>query len=225
MSAVQCPSEIHSCPEAEDWHSSRQDPPEDDPPAGNVTNLPPTPPKPPSVGFSPNPRDINEAERKDDPLQTAGVTYYGYRYYDPVTGRWPSRDPIEERGGLNLYGFVGNNVVNKFDLLGLFDIFVSTFINIDVDLEIKPGKKGPCDDFSIGNQVSYWTKDDAADADMEANEGPIKRLVLLELAAKIIHKIKCCTFVGRSGTLTRRISWVDKNGYQEKTNVTPFPNE
>ncbi len=27
-----------------------------------------------------------------------GLYYYGYRYYDPVTGRWPSRDPIEEKG-------------------------------------------------------------------------------------------------------------------------------
>ena len=31
---------------------------------------------------------------------------------------WPSRDPIEESGGVNLYGFVGNNGVNKWDLLG-----------------------------------------------------------------------------------------------------------
>ena len=44
--------------------------------------------------------------------------YYAYRYYDPVTGRWPSRDPIEERGGVNLYTFVGNNGVNKWDILG-----------------------------------------------------------------------------------------------------------
>jgi hypothetical protein len=29
-----------------------------------------------------------------------GLNYYGYRYYDPKDGRWPSRDPIEERGGL-----------------------------------------------------------------------------------------------------------------------------
>jgi hypothetical protein len=47
------------------------------------------------------------------------VDYYAYRYYDPITGRWPSRDPIEERGGINLYGFVGNDGVNKWDLLGL----------------------------------------------------------------------------------------------------------
>ena len=30
-----------------------------------------------------------------------------------------SRDPIEEKGGLNLYGFVGNDGVNDWDLLGL----------------------------------------------------------------------------------------------------------
>ncbi len=48
-----------------------------------------------------------------------GLYYYGYRYYDPLTGRWPSRDPIGERGGINLYGFVRNSGVNRFDRLGL----------------------------------------------------------------------------------------------------------
>ena len=47
------------------------------------------------------------------------VAHYGYRYYDPATGRWPSRDPIEEDGGLNLYGFVGNNAILLIDYLGL----------------------------------------------------------------------------------------------------------
>ena len=36
-----------------------------------------------------------------------GLYYYGYRYYDPVTGRWPSRDPIEENGGLICMGWSG----------------------------------------------------------------------------------------------------------------------
>jgi len=47
------------------------------------------------------------------------VAYYGYRYYDPKTGRWPSRDPIEERGGINLCVFAANNGVNGIDRLGL----------------------------------------------------------------------------------------------------------
>jgi hypothetical protein len=50
------------------------------------------------------------------------VTDYLYRYYDPVTGRWPSRDPIEEEGGINLYGFAGNDGVNKLDYLGMISI-------------------------------------------------------------------------------------------------------
>jgi RHS repeat-associated protein len=47
-----------------------------------------------------------------------GLYYYGYRYYDPLTGRWPSRDPIAERGGVNLYGFVYNNPFGWYDYLG-----------------------------------------------------------------------------------------------------------
>ena len=46
------------------------------------------------------------------------VAYYTYRYYEPLTGSWLSRDPIGERGGLNLYGFVSNDGLNRWDLLG-----------------------------------------------------------------------------------------------------------
>ncbi len=53
-----------------------------------------------------------------------GLNYYGYRYYDPGNGRWPSRDPIWERGGLNFYGMVKNDPVNRWDRLGLKDDFV-----------------------------------------------------------------------------------------------------
>ena len=49
-----------------------------------------------------------------------GLLYYGHRYYDPVTGRWPSKDPIEENGGLNLYGFVSNDGIGKWDIFGLW---------------------------------------------------------------------------------------------------------
>jgi RHS repeat-associated protein len=50
--------------------------------------------------------------------QESGFYYYGYRYYDPVTGRWPSRDPIGEAGGRNLYAFLGNNCISRLDYLG-----------------------------------------------------------------------------------------------------------
>lgn len=42
-------------------------------------------------------------------------------HYDTNIGRWLSRDSIAERGGVNLYGFVGNDGVNRLDYLGLED--------------------------------------------------------------------------------------------------------
>lgn len=51
-----------------------------------------------------------------------GLYYYGYRYYLPEIGRWLSRDPIGEEGGLNLYSFLHNSSINTFDPLGLIDV-------------------------------------------------------------------------------------------------------
>jgi RHS repeat-associated protein len=43
------------------------------------------------------------------------------RGYETASGRgkWLSRDPIGEKGGLNLYGYVGNNPISGIDPLGL----------------------------------------------------------------------------------------------------------
>jgi RHS repeat-associated protein len=46
------------------------------------------------------------------------LLYYGLRYLKTSTGGWLSRDPIAEKGGLNLYSFVGNDSVNRWDVLG-----------------------------------------------------------------------------------------------------------
>ena len=50
-----------------------------------------------------------------------GYYNYGFRYYLPELGRWMSRDPIEENGGVNLFGFVSNSPNSSFDILGLQD--------------------------------------------------------------------------------------------------------
>ena len=44
---------------------------------------------------------------------------YQRRYYDPILCKWLSRDPIGERGGNNLYAIVSNDLVNRWDYLGL----------------------------------------------------------------------------------------------------------
>ena len=50
--------------------------------------------------------------------EETGLVYYNYRYYNPELGRWISRDPIEEQGGYNLYGMIGNNLLNNWDIWG-----------------------------------------------------------------------------------------------------------
>jgi RHS repeat-associated protein len=67
------------------------------------------------------------------------LVYYGYRYYTPGTGRWLSRDPLEELGfqnlrnsrlfmlrqtinrllGKNLYCLLNNQPISDLDVLGL----------------------------------------------------------------------------------------------------------
>jgi RHS repeat-associated protein len=87
---------------------------EDNPPAGSAPIRPERPdaPQTPKSGNSLTTNDLQSSPGMQ-------VAWYGYRYYDPVTGRWPSRDPIEEEGGFNLYSIVGNDPIEGFDKLGL----------------------------------------------------------------------------------------------------------
>ena len=49
-----------------------------------------------------------------------GLVRFGYRDYDPDTGRWTAKDPIFFNGGdTDLYGYVKNNPVNLIDPYGL----------------------------------------------------------------------------------------------------------
>ncbi|UDQ97755.1 RHS repeat-associated core domain-containing protein [Lentisphaerota bacterium WC36G] len=77
-----------------------------------------------------------------------GLIYYNYRYYNPVNGKWLSRDPIEEFGGYNLYGFIGNDVISFIDVLGL-----GVFIITEKD-DIKINDNRPSDE-EAGFKVRY----------------------------------------------------------------------
>ena len=44
---------------------------------------------------------------------------FGQRDYDPATGRFTSRDPILQSGGLNVYAYVNGNPVSHRDPTGL----------------------------------------------------------------------------------------------------------
>ena len=80
-----------------------------------------------------------------------GLVYYNYRYYSPELGRWISRDPIEEEGGVNLYAMVGNNPVNRWDHLGFS--FWNEFWNIYERMEYEKVKRRV-------EELYLWFKDD-----------------------------------------------------------------
>ncbi len=65
-----------------------------------------------------------------------GMVQYEARNYFPPIGRWDSRDPLGEAGGLNLYAFVGNNPVNWVDPWGLVQVDLT-------DPELEPLVKSP----------------------------------------------------------------------------------
>ena len=58
--------------------------------------------------------------------------------YDPIQGRWLSRDPIEEEGGINLNAFVANDGINSNDYLGLEELRLW----YETEEEFNPGECG-----------------------------------------------------------------------------------
>jgi RHS repeat-associated protein len=88
-------------------------------PGTGVTATSPRP-RPPRPGNASRSRSLRPQKPSKLAENAVHVADYLYRYYDPLTGRWLNRDPIEEDGGVNLYGFVENDGVNVFDILGNF---------------------------------------------------------------------------------------------------------
>jgi len=50
----------------------------------------------------------------------SGLYYFGFRWYDPATGRWMTRDPLNVLDGFNLYQYAGGDPVSTVDPYGLF---------------------------------------------------------------------------------------------------------
>lgn len=94
-----------------------------------------------------------------------GLYYYRARYYDPSTGRFLNEDPTGFNGGINLYGCVGNDPINKTDPDGtgivdcanaLADLARATF-NLEQDLSQIP--KGMCPDAGHQKELAQRKQD------------------------------------------------------------------
>lgn len=84
-----------------------------------------------------------------------GMLAYQLRYYLPDHGRWLNRDPIEEQGGENLYGFCKNRPVFLLDKLGL-SCKVGTYNVLRLDTWDKPmanGLSSNPDLFALGDSL------------------------------------------------------------------------
>ena len=61
-------------------------------------------------------------------------------FYNSSTGRWLSRDPIEEEGGANIYCFSQNHVTGAIDWLGLKGKVITLIVVVDKTLNGKENK-------------------------------------------------------------------------------------
>jgi hypothetical protein len=72
------------------------------------------------------------------------------RYFNPINGKWLSRDPIAEKGGLNLYAFVGNDGVNGVDYLGMASVGDTRCVTTGTLFE-----EENCGNLAVTRQVSF----------------------------------------------------------------------
>jgi RHS repeat-associated protein len=84
------------------------------------------------------------------------LVYYGYRYYSPSLGKWISRDPIGEEGGVNLYEFAGNSPVVLFDISG-------TTTGTIAEQPATAGVAGTIVSYSAQGLSLYWRVQGAVD--------------------------------------------------------------
>ena len=129
----------------------------DDNPSDSGPATPPRRPPPPTPVNTCNRFSSNNLQQDAHAAKRAHVAYYGYRYYDPLTGRWPSRDPIGEKGGVNLYAFLENNGIYNVDVMGLNlldDAVKSTLNQLDsMWSDVCGGALGPNPEMIFGEVV------------------------------------------------------------------------
>jgi len=82
----------------------------------------------------------------------SGLNLTKYRAYDPNTGKWLSRDPKGENGGMNLYAYCHDKPIGLLDRLGLA---AGTF-----DINFNPPTGGPANEptpngFNQPVQITY----------------------------------------------------------------------
>jgi hypothetical protein len=85
-----------------------------------------------------------------------------YSFYNPNQGRWLSRDPIQERGGVNVYACLKNSAISEFDRLGLAGCYCcecaeEIWLDKIVPYELSPFNQNPASYFEVKILLSHRT--------------------------------------------------------------------
>ena len=99
---------------------------------------------------------------------------YMRRFYHPDFGCWLHRDPIEENGGMNLYATCNNNLLNVFDVIGLWSSTIASY-GEKRRVYKKDGKdtiKGLADELGLDDWAFHlWARVETDDKASEDNPG------------------------------------------------------
>ncbi len=132
----------------------------------------------------PNKSRLPNRQQSPQPLRKNRVTTT-----KPVSGIpfWPSRDPIREGGGINLFRFVRNNAINKWDLRGL-----TTGVPVGALPREGPRVNDPCDS---GCETCHRTNRRVRIADYGATGTDVRSIITQAPTFKSIPDYKDCCYV------------------------------
>ncbi|MBR1609545.1 MAG: RHS repeat-associated core domain-containing protein, partial [Kiritimatiellae bacterium] len=129
------------------------------------------------ISTAPHPSPFRFSTKHHDP--ETDTLYYGYRHYSPRLGRWLSRDPLGENGGLNLFVFLENSGGGSLDMLGLTKVSITSHVEnhsdkngreipfASFDVEILEPPEEPChlNFIALKNPEGEWSLDNGPDLD------------------------------------------------------------
>ncbi|RJF53337.1 RHS repeat protein [Serratia inhibens] len=143
--------------------------------------------------------DYKTARYSGKERDATGLYYYGYRYYQPYSGRWLSADPAGTVDGLNLFRMVRNNPIRFRDIDGRLSVEELSIIGIAVIifalsiLNAMKGAKGIKNEEVAINPMIDKLKEYARSK--IANEGlseslvaPFERFIISEYESKYKNK-------------------------------------